>query len=335
MTKTKRIAIIGAGITAASSVRALQGYGAVIDVFEKSRGAGGRMATRRHEGGMTFDHGAQYFTAQSEAFKNAVGDWRALGLVADWNVDSVPYRISGHKSDQDRQQYVGTPHMNTPVKHEISKANLQVERLVTGIKALGDTVELYANEIKLGTYDYVISTVPVDQVGAILPADQQQLKKEIGAVTVAPCWALMLAFDSPTSIEISQWRGDHDSIAWVAKNSSKPGRDHEGESWTVHARPDWSSAHLERPADDVAADLFAALQEALDIKVPQPAYVTAHRWRYAQTRAALGRPFLTGLNNRLYIGGDWCLGARVEYGFLSGYKIAKAIIAARDGDSAG
>jgi renalase len=55
-----KIAIIGAGL---SCGRQLTAAGHQVRLFNKGRGAGGRMATRRVEtalGTVSFDHGAQY-----------------------------------------------------------------------------------------------------------------------------------------------------------------------------------------------------------------------------------------------------------------------------------
>ena len=54
---TERIAIIGAGLAGLSAARALTAAGHTPVVFEKSRGLGGRLATRRTEFG-PIDHGA-------------------------------------------------------------------------------------------------------------------------------------------------------------------------------------------------------------------------------------------------------------------------------------
>ena len=57
------IAIIGAGMTGVVCARNLKDAGYETIIFEKSRGIGGRMATRRTSEGLQFDHGAQYITA--------------------------------------------------------------------------------------------------------------------------------------------------------------------------------------------------------------------------------------------------------------------------------
>jgi renalase len=64
---TRHIAVIGAGMAAITCARTLVQAGHQVTVFEKSRGLGGRMATRSSPFG-TFDHGAQYFTVRDARF---------------------------------------------------------------------------------------------------------------------------------------------------------------------------------------------------------------------------------------------------------------------------
>jgi len=62
-----RIAVVGAGVAGMSCAAELARTDARVSVFERSRGLGGRLATRR-ERGATFDHGAQFVTARSRPF---------------------------------------------------------------------------------------------------------------------------------------------------------------------------------------------------------------------------------------------------------------------------
>lgn len=72
------IAVVGAGIAGLLLARELKARGAEVVVFEKSRGLGGRMATKR-VGEAVFDTGAQYFTAKSERFAAQVTELAAAG----------------------------------------------------------------------------------------------------------------------------------------------------------------------------------------------------------------------------------------------------------------
>ena len=67
----KRIAIIGAGLAGLTCGKALQQAGHDVVIFEKSRGIGGRLATRRAEP-FYFDHGVAAFTASDDAFQGFV-----------------------------------------------------------------------------------------------------------------------------------------------------------------------------------------------------------------------------------------------------------------------
>ena len=71
----RRIAVIGAGIAGLSCATELQGAGVTVRIFEKSRGPGGRMSTRRGEA-WPCDHGAQFFTAQDPEFLAELIRWR-------------------------------------------------------------------------------------------------------------------------------------------------------------------------------------------------------------------------------------------------------------------
>ena len=64
--------------------RTLLDHGFKVSVFEKGRGPGGRMSTRRTEDELQFDHGAQYFTVRDRLFRRYVESWQHDGIVAPW-----------------------------------------------------------------------------------------------------------------------------------------------------------------------------------------------------------------------------------------------------------
>jgi predicted NAD/FAD-dependent oxidoreductase len=156
------------------------------------------------------------------------------------------------------------------------------------------------------------------------------LLRKIGKVSVAPCWTLMLAFPQavqPGLLALGpQWnaaRSTHHRIAWLARESSKPGRGGI-ERWTVQASAQWSADHLQDDEARVQAKLLKAFTEVTGIHA-EPAHVDTKRWLYAQTTQPLGESHLWDAQTGLGLCGDWCLGHRVEEAFVSGLELALSI----------
>ena len=290
------IAIIGAGMAGLSCARALSDAGHSPIVFDKSRGLGGRLATRRADD-LRFDHGAQFVTARTNGFR------------AYLNEHAKPWRPDGGG-----EWFVGTPTMNALVKPMAEGIDIR----------LGVAVEPQPSgagwQIGDEQFDIVVSTVPVVQARALFPA----MVDKLAEVDVAPCWTLMVAFEQPTDWP-EMWRSRDADLAWIACNSAKPSRDRAPDCWIVHAAPSWSRSHLELEKDAAKEHLLNLLRDARGT-LPPIAYAAAHRWRYAMTTAPLGHSHLTSEDNSLLIGGDWCLGARVEDAWTSGRAMAQEIL---------
>ena len=107
------VCIIGAGISGLTCARNLTDRGYPVTVFEKSRGVGGRMSTRRTDDGTLFDHGAPYFTVQGERFRSQVERWIDDGVVVPWEVNIVElYQGRADKEGRPVERFVAVPGMN-------------------------------------------------------------------------------------------------------------------------------------------------------------------------------------------------------------------------------
>ncbi len=88
------IAIIGAGIAGAAAARHLGQHGLEAILFDKGRGPGGRLATRRRDG-MAFDHGAPYVTASGGTFSRFLQETVQNGNAAVWGDRGMESRLVG------------------------------------------------------------------------------------------------------------------------------------------------------------------------------------------------------------------------------------------------
>ena len=319
MARPAHVAIIGAGMAGAAAARRLADAGLSVTLFDKSRGLGGRMATRRLDGGV-FDHGAQFFRARNPRFAAAVQGWQEAGHVAVWDAD--------HEGDDTHPRYVGTPAMNAPVKALIGDLPVLTGNPVTALRSEGSrwrVVALGAPEI---VFDAVLIAIPSNQART-LAETASWVPAALTPERYAPCLTLMLGYPEPLDLPASMAIED-ETIAWIADNSSKPDRPlPRGEAdmhcVLIHATPDWSRAHLEADMQDVIGQLYARYVGMTGI-MDEPVHGDAHRWRYAQVTDPLGEPCLIDPTRRLAACGDWCLGPRVEAAFDSGEAAAAALL---------
>jgi renalase len=306
-----KIAIIGAGMAGLSAANRLREAGADCTVIEKSRGLGGRMATRR-VGSLQFDHGAQYFTARGVRFQSRVARWQAEGSVAEW----APGK------------WVGTPGMTAPARSLAAELRVLRECRVNGLaggpghwRLVSDTAP--AGVIAQESFDAVIMAIPAPQIDP-LAASAGIGFAELERVRYAPCLTLMLAFDQPTELHEPSFSPIHGPVAWIARNDSKPGRDNAPETIVVHATPAWSEAHLNDSAETAADALLTSVRP--QIGDAKPVFRMVHRWLYARVEQAAGIPFLWDPAQQVGACGDWAGGPRVECAFDSGEALAAAII---------
>ena len=346
MSISKHIAIVGAGMAAITCARTLVQAGHQVTVFEKSRGVGGRMSTRNSAFG-TFDHGAQYFTVRDRRFVKALQTspmvckpWSANAVqVMDAHGHVVAAGLPGGEP-----HWVATPGMNGLVRAWAAPLQdahcVELQTRVTQIEpdalhptqwqlrttGADDSAHVYSG------FDAVVLAIPSPQAEVLLrtaPAAAALLKK-IEPVTVSPCWTLMLAFPQAVQPGLTtlgpQWnaaRSTHHRIAWLARESSKPGRNII-ERWTVQASAQWSQEHIQDDPARVQAKLLKAFGEITGIRA-EPAHVDTHRWLYAKTDKPLGRSHLWDAKAGIGLCGDWCLGHRVEDAFVSGLELALAV----------
>ncbi len=307
-----KVAIVGAGIAGLSCAVRLQQDGCVVTLFDKGRGAGGRMATRRIDtpvGAVAFDHGAQYLTMRDPAFSAAMHAWESAGVVARWPAAGA-------------DAWVGTPGMNAIVKHLAAQTDVRWNSRVTAVRstAVGWVVDPDGID---PPFDAVVIATPAEQAAPLLAPHDPAMAGEALSCRSAPCWTAMFAFDAPLAIPHDVLK-DAGIIGWAARNSAKPGRDGP-ESWVVQATPDWSTAHLEESVEAVVDRLQAALAAHSPVELPTPVVRTGHRWRYART-AGTDLGSLWNAAERIGAAGDWLLGPRIESAWLSGRALAEQIL---------
>ena len=352
-TPARHFAVIGAGIAGIACARTLVQAGHRATLFEKNPAVGGRTATHETEFG-GFDCGAQYFTVRDPRFERVVRE--AAALVRPWSANTVRVLDElGHVLDTAppprEPHFVAAPgmgalatHWARPLADGTLPAETHLDTRVTRIErdALDNTrwqlrtAGPDGSQHVHGGFDGVLLATPCAPANDLLAASALAAgwRERLQAVTVAPCWTLMLAFPQAVQPGLTtlgpHWnaaRSTHHRISWLARESSKPGRT-PVERWTVQANPAWSAEHLEDDAERVKAKLLKGFSQITGIRA-EPPHAEVFRWRQAQTQEPLGQPFLWNGELGLGLCGDWCLGHRVENAFVSGLELALRVVAER------
>lgn len=342
----RNIAVIGAGIAGLACARTLAQAGHHVTVLEKNSAVGGRLASCETPFG-TFDHGTQYFTVRDARFQKALAI--TPGLCKPWSANAVrvldPHgRVAEAALPAPDPHWVAVPSMDALPRHwaeplaaaqslvldtrvtRIERDTLDHQRWQLQTAGAQDSVHVYSG------FDAVMLATPHSTAAALLnqSAIVPTLAASMEHVEVAPCWTLMLAYpqaQQPTLSHLGpQWNAalsTHHRIAWLARESSKPGRGGI-ERWTVQASPAWSQEHLNDDDARIQAKLLKAFSEVTGIYA-EPSFTQVHRWMWAKTMNPLGRSHLWDAKAGVGACGDWCLGHRVEDAFLSGLELALAV----------
>ncbi|MGI9177607.1 MAG: NAD(P)/FAD-dependent oxidoreductase [Pirellulales bacterium] len=333
--------VVGAGIAGLMAAARVGGHGRRVLVLDKSRGVGGRMATRR-VGGAVCDHGAQFFTQRTRDFHGvveqaihdeAVVEW-CRGFSRDGSLgDEVRADGDGHPRYRGGRGMTDLPKW---LAARLATRGTEIE-VRTGAKAT--SVAVAADRVRVGVEGQDGATVVVEAAGCVLSAPVPQALDLVAAggsldrleahaierlrtVDYDPCFAVMLVLDRPSLLPepgaIQFGSEAAGPIAWVADNQRK------GISavpaLTVHATGGFSREHFDTPVDKVAAILIEAVRSWIDGD-PQTAIVerSVHRWKFATPKTVLPDSFVAvSWSPPILCCGDAFAGPRVEGAFSSG-----------------
>ena len=310
-----KYAIIGAGISGATLAHALHQQGHDVTVFDKGRGAGGRMSSRRTEHGAV-DHGAQYFTAQSPEFMDTIRQWIQAGWVQQWGDQVVASEGSSRRLSTSVQRFIGVPQMPGPIKGLLSQVTTHTQHTIQRARRQDQAWWLDAAEAAqpLGPFDAVVSSVPLPQLPPLFADLPQPWLAQWSGISMTPCWALMVDWGHRAPADaFDGWFVNDPFVDWIAQNHRKPGRITQPH-WTIHATPAWSQVHEEAAPEAV---IEHARQWLSDRGFGAPAQIHAHRWRYARSEGEAAQAAYWDADLRIGVIGDWLGGGRVEGAWTS------------------
>ncbi|MBR8831813.1 MAG: Renalase [Chroococcopsis gigantea SAG 12.99] len=295
--------IIGAGIAGLTCAKRLQSGGFSVVVLDKSRGVGGRLATRRIDS-TPVDHGLPYITPDGQYTENLIS------LCHPWT-SSPP-------------TYIHPDGINSIPKSLREGLTIHRNFLVTSV-AYGDTWRIKSEAGEVAAKSLIIA-IPAPQALSLLKNSnftEADFLQALASVHYEPCITFMAGYSQPLPDNYPLFsRSITADIRWVGLDSSK--RVNPPQSLIViHSSPDFAAANFDlSPLESLAPMLLS------QAGLPAPDWLQVHRWRYALPLIRLPFDYLKSSIVPLYICGDFCCDSLppLEAAMTSAVAVVNALI---------
>lgn len=336
-----KIGIIGAGIAGLTAGTELKAAGHKVVLFEKSRGYGGRMATRYAENdkNLKLDHGVPYISVKSPEFRKFIDSLLQKKILQKSADHIVNWESEGDlkKIDSGTDTFTAPDGMNSVGKFLGKDLDIRFKERVTRLdQSSDDTGENKTWGVKCDsglteTVDALIITAPAHQTVELLRSNDddpyiRQLIKKLGKVEYDPKFALMLTYKAVDPPDWGMMKVNDDIINFISYESKK--RDLRNEGFVVHSSPEFASKHIDN-RDDVINEMIERLALILGKWVAKPEWMQLHFWRYSQAKTSSNNEFLEAKGNGpiMALVGSYMEGNTVESAYLSGLRLARHWIA--------
>ena len=310
-------AVIGAGIAGATAARDLATAGVEVTLIEKSRGPGGRLATRRTDD-TAFDHGCPWIDSEHPV---------------------------EHAKPWKPGRWLGVPSMNALVSARLDGFPI-AQRYRCTASALARSANAWLviatfpptasggadQTVQLGPFDAIVCTPPGPQSAVLIADHDHAFAARAESATYLPCWTALLTTTNRVDLPAKVYLPEPPSIIEMAiRNNAKPQRPPTPpEAWVLHATQAWTNAHLDIDKQEAAELLRAEFAEVClsqHVAAPEVSWSLGHRWRYAHATGPWDHAAPITNPDRLAIAGDWVNGPGASNAAYSGAQAAAALLA--------
>lgn len=338
------IAIIGAGIAGLTAGSLLAKAGHHVTVFEKSRGFGGRLATRYAgpDDRLRIDHGFSYLPKGGDEFNAFLNGLVEAGLLTEWTDHLALHDGSilypEHPAYERSPLYVAAKGLNAIGRHLSRHVDVVTEKKVGGLTLVAPNRTRKSSWVvnfadgSVFEADAVVVALPATQAEAVVQTSQDEwgvkyLIRKLSDVVYESGFTLMAGYGERAKPE---WNGilcQNSELSLITHESGK--RPDLTETVLVaHSSADFAAANIQADAETVAKTMIKALAPIAGEWAAFPKWHQLHLWRYRKPVTPIrDMPYLELEQSeaKLAVVGDYFgTGHPVEAAYLSGKRLAEA-----------
>ncbi len=338
------VAIIGAGMSGLAAARTLRDAGRAVTLFEKSRGVGGRAATRKRDG-FIYDHGAQYFKGGSDLSTEWITKRFPTSDLLDiakpvWTFDGTGNIQEGDPKQNADPKWSYRSGFTSFSKRMAEGLDVRPETLVGRVQQIdtGWTV-LGADNESLGNFEQLLITIPATQAISLIEASQfaneqgKTISAELGKAKYNPLISVMLGYRPTPQIRPYYALVNTDKghpISWLAWEHEKAHeRVPQGTGLLIaQMAPSYSKEHRETPHTQLFQDVSQLVSKLVDEQLETPFFTDVQYWRYALPAEKANADALLALSLPLGLAfcGDAFVGGRAHLALEHGVHIAQRLL---------
>jgi predicted NAD/FAD-dependent oxidoreductase len=319
------VAVIGAGMAGLVCAQQLRQAGYSVLVVEKSRGLGGRVATRRLQDTCA-DHGACYLKPKGELLGQFVKLLCDRQIVKTWadEINSSP-------------RYIAPAGMSAIAKFLAQGLDVLLNQRVIAINPTPEKtwqITLESSDETI-TAKALVVAIPAPQALMLLePLGEDLLGTEflnnLRSVEFAACISAIAGYPIDSQL-LPDWTAqtfvDNPVLGWIGLDSSKR-HNPQQPVFVVQSSASFAQLHLETAdLQPVAQEMLQQAAQSLGLPwLKTPEWMQVHRWRYAFPSHPWQETVLSANTSLpLVCCGDWCGGNLIEGAMLSGIAASEQI----------
>lgn len=323
-----RVAVVGAGMAGLGAARTLEAAGIAVAVFEKSKGLGGRVATRRI-GDYVFDHGATIISPRGAELEQVI-------------LNELP---GTELVEIERPIYLASDDRVTPVDPEAGKlrrftyqrgnntlAKLLADGLDVRLESKVESIEKADHHYRIlgEMFSHVVLTAPLPQAEELLHTVHD--RRTFNGAQYRKCLSVMFCVDEEVDRPYHALIDPDQSqpLTWLSLEHIKvPGgfRAPMGKSAVLaQMGARYSRYSFDRPDEDILSETWVDVRRLLRIERSDFIEGQVKRWLYSHAANTVGFETANPDGAKIIVAGDGISGARMHQAYAVGIRAAQRLL---------